>query len=468
MNTPLVNALLDYAAQKPVPFHMPGHKGKRIFPQAFSGSLIDLDMTEVPGLDNLQAPEGVIKEAQRLAARAFKSDACFFLVNGSTSGIHIMMMSACKPGDKVLIQRNCHKAVWGGLVLSGAVPVYIQPEYDEERCLPTHITPEAVEEAAKQHPDAAGIMLTSPDYYGLCPHLSKIRSILDRYDMLMLVDEAHGAHLVFHPGLPLSSSQCGADFWVQSAHKMLPAFTQSAYLHANININRVAQLHSMMQSTSPSYLLMASLDWARGYMEEQGKDALDKLLEHLAWTRKELKALGIETMDGLQRPEINGIDQTKLVLDLSPLGLTGYEAEHILREAGVQVEMSDIYRLVLITTVADEKKDFEKLIEACRTLSTYKGNMGQEKYNLSISREIPKQMLSPKEAFDKTMEYVPLSEAKGRICAGLIGAYPPGIPRFCPGELIDIAGIEELLEIKAWGGQLFGVVGKDMVAVVVE
>jgi len=468
MNTPLVNALLDYVEHKPVPFHMPGHKGKRIFPPAFSGSLFDLDMTEVPGLDNLQAPEGVIKDAQGLAARAFKSAACFFLVNGSTSGIHIMMMSAFKPGDKVLLQRNCHKAVWGGLVLSGAVPVYIQPEYDEELCLPTHITPEAVEEAAKRHPDAAGIIITNPDYYGLCPNLAKFRSIMDKYDMLMLVDEAHGAHLVFHPDLPPSSAQCGADLWVQSAHKILPAFTQSAYLHANININRVAQLHSMLQSTSPSYLLMASLDWARGYMEEQGKDALDKLFDYLAWTRKELKALGIETMEGLKRPEVHGIDPTKLVLDISPLGLTGYEGERILREAGVQVEMSDIYRLVLITTAADEKQDFEKLIEACRTLSSYKGNRGQKKNSLSISREIPKQMLSPKEAFDKTLEYVPLSRAEGRICAGLVGAYPPGIPRFCPGELIDTAGIEELLEIKAWGGQLFGHMGNDMVAVVVE
>ena len=501
METPLVDALLDTIAQKPVSFHMPGHKGGRLFPPSFSGNLSAMDMTEIPGLDNLQAPEGVIREAQKLAAEAFRSDACFFLVNGSTSGIHIMMMSAFQPGEKVILPRNCHKSVWGALVLSGALPVYVQPEYDEERGLTTHAAPEAIRRTAEEHPDARGMVLTNPDYYGMCPHLKEIRRILDEHDMLMLVDEAHGAHLIFHPGLPPSAAQCGADLWVQSAHKTLPALTQTAYLQARlfpgggerpgntdrvkssgnigggrsrrgsrraIDFDRLAQVHRMLQSTSPSYLLMASLDWARGYMEERGKCALDKLLENLAWTRKELKALGIDTMEDYRRPEIFRTDPTRLVLDLSDLGLTGYAGERILREAGVQVEMSDLHRLVLICTVADEKADFEKLVRACRSLSAHKGEMGRKGNHLSISREIPKQMLSPKEAFEKTREYIPLQSAKGRICAGLVGAYPPGIPRFCPGEWMDAAGIGELLEIRARGGRLFGLSGDDRIPVVAE
>jgi arginine/lysine/ornithine decarboxylase len=480
MNTPLVKALMDYTAQKPLPFHMPGHKGGRLYPQSFIDSLPAADMTEVPGLDNLQAPEGAIKEAQRLAAEAFQSDACFFLVNGSTSGIHSMMLAALRPGDRVIVPRNCHKSVWGGLVLSGAVPVYVQPEYDAEHCLMTHPSPETVKRAVVEHPNAAGMVLTNPDYYGMCPHLRKIRDILAVHGMLMLVDEAHGAHLVFHPELPPSGAQCGADLWVQSAHKTLPAFTQAAYLHAGINsrdlspsqrrieIGRLTQVHHMLQSTSPSYLLMASLDWARGYMEEYGEYALDKLLEHLAWARGELKTLGIDTMEGYSRPEIYGMDPTRLVLDVSGLGLTGYEGERILRRAGVQVEMSDLHRLVLICTVADQKADFVKLVDACRSLSLNRGERVQKRNILSISREIPKQMLSPKEAFEKTMEYVPLKEANGRICAGLVGAYPPGIPRFCPGEQIDRAGIEELLEIKAWGGHLFGLAENDRIPVIAE
>ena len=480
MGTPLVDALRDIMAQKQVSFHMPGHKGGRLFPP-FSDRLAEMDMTEIPGLDNLQAPEGVIKQAQELAAEAFQSDACFFLVNGSTSGIHIMMMSALQPGEKVLMPRNCHKSVWGGLVLSGAVPVYLPPEYDEEYGWATHVTPEAVRQAVREHPDARGMILTNPDYYGMCPRMKEIRGILDGHHMRMLVDEAHGAHLVFHPGLPPSAAECGADFWVQSAHKTLPALTQSAYLQVRLSgrnpeedpshtalFLRAEQVSRMLQSTSPSYLLMASLDWARDYMEEQGKAALDRLLENLEWTRKELRDLGIETMENYRRPEILGMDPTRLVLDLSHLGRSGYEGEQMLRESGVQVEMSDAHRVVLITTVADEKADFTKLVRACRSLSAHPRKTVRKENSLSISREIPEQMLSPKEAFGKSKEYVPLKGAKGRICAGLVGAYPPGIPRFCPGERVDAPGIEELLETEERGGHLFGLFGKDRIPVLRE
>ncbi len=478
MGTPLVDALRDIMAQKQVSFHMPGHKGGRLFPPPFSGCMAAMDTTEIPGLDNLQAPEGVIKQAEELAAEAFQSDACFFLVNGSTSGIHIMMMSAFQPGDEVLLPRNCHKSVWGGLVLSGAVPVYLLPKYDEEYGWATHVTPEIVQQAVRKHPDARGMILTNPNYYGMCPRMKEIRRILNGHHMQMLVDEAHGAHLIFHPGLPPSAAECGADFWVQSAHKTLPALTQSAYLQVRLAgrdsaegpsrtavLPRVEQVSRMLQSTSPSYLLMASLDWARDYMAEQGKAALDRLLGNLEWTRAELRDLGIETMENYRRPEILGMDPTRLVLDLSDLGRTGYEGEQMLREAGVQVEMSDAHRVVLITTVADEKADFEKLVRACRSLSAHPRKTGRKGNSLSISREIPEQMLSPKETFGKSKEYVPLKRANGRICGGLVGAYPPGIPRFCPGERVDAAGIEELLETEERGGHLFGLIGKDRIPV---
>ncbi|HHU77536.1 MAG: aminotransferase class I/II-fold pyridoxal phosphate-dependent enzyme [Caldicoprobacterales bacterium] len=472
MNTPLVSALMKYISNQPIPFHMPGHKGGRLFPSF--PSYLQMDLTELPGLDNLQAPEGPILEAQTLAARAFRSDACFFLVNGSTSGIHVMMMSAFRPGDKVIIPRNCHKAVWGGMILSGVHPIYVQPEYDEDKCLPTHVSPEALERVIDENPNAAGMVLTNPDYYGLCPRLSEIRNILDRYNMKMLVDEAHGAHLIFHPDLPPSAGQCGADLWVQSAHKTLPALTQSAYLHVGTQERgsgtalsaRTAQVHRLMQSTSPSYLLMASLDWARAYMETRGREDLSLLLEHLFWTRKELGKLGIDTMENYSRPELFGIDKTRLVLDVSMHGYTGFEAEEALRKAGLQVEMSDFNRLLLICSVADRKEDFLKLTEACRNLFQNKGNAGKMSRKLTISREIPRQMLSPKEAFEKEKEFIPLKEAGGRICGEPIGTYPPGIPRFLPGELIDAHGLNELLENQAWGAHLFGVHAGNLVSII--
>jgi arginine/lysine/ornithine decarboxylase len=357
MHMPLVSKLREYILNQPVPFHMPGHKGGRKFPDGLP-FLPKMDLTEVPDLDNLQAPEGVIREAQQLAAKAFQSEACFFLVNGSTSGIHIMMMASLLPGEQVLVPRNCHKAVWGGLILSGAKPVYIQPEYDVERGLVTHVTPQAVEGAIDENPAIKCMIITNPDYYGLSPHLMEIRNILSKRDIKLLVDEAHGSHLIFHPDLPPSASQCSADIWVQSAHKTLPAFTQSSYLHIGNGsgntdskyFDKVSQVHRIMQSTSPSYLLMASLDWARAYMAENGRESLDKLLEHLTWVRRELSTLEIDTMENYRRPEIFQTDASRLVLDISNLGLTGFEGEEVLRRAGVQVEMSDFHRLVLVCT----------------------------------------------------------------------------------------------------------------------
>jgi lysine decarboxylase len=468
MKMPLVSKLIEYISNQPLPFHMPGHKGGRLFPDELP-RLPLMDLTEVPGLDNLQAPSGVIRQAQQLAAEAFGSDACFFLVNGSTSGIHIMMMASFLPGDKVLIPRNSHKSVWGGLVLSGANPVYIQPKYDKDRDLITHVSPKAVKQALEKNPDTAGMVITNPDYYGLCPQLVKIHRILGKSGARLLVDEAHGAHLAFHPDLPPSAGRCGADMWVQSAHKTLPAFTQSAYLHVRKQyVARAAQVHAVMQSTSPSYLLMASLDWARACMQEKGREKLDRLLGIISRTREELKKLGLDCMENYSRPEVFMADPTRLVLDVSGLGITGFEGEKILRQAGIQAEMADSRRLVLICTIADEKEHFDKLIEACRFLAQNKRKKSGKPANLTISREIPKQILSPREAFERDKELIPLKEAKGRICGELLGLYPPGIPRFCPGELIDSQGIEELMENQSRGAELFGIKENQMISVVVE
>ena len=446
-------------------------------PELSSFSLAQMDLTEVSGLDNLQSPEGIIREAQQLAAKAFQSDACFFVVNGSTSGIHAMMMATFQPGDQVLIPRNCHKSVWGGLILSGAEPVFVQPEYDEKRCLATHVSPERVRQAIRENSNVKGMVITNPDYYGLCPQLSEIQRILASHEMKLLVDEAHGPHLIFHSDLPPSAAQCNANLWVQSAHKTLPALTQAAYLHVGNQINaldthlleRVTQYHRLLQSTSPSYLIMASLDYARAYMEEQGKEALDKLLEHLAWTRNELRTLGIDTMEGFSRPEVYQTDATRLVLDISELGLTGFQGEEILRQAGVQVEMSDSHRLVLVCTVADRREDFQGLVDACKHLSTHMGNREIKGRKLTISREIPRQMLSPKEAFAGNVEWVSLEQAAGRICGGApVGPYPPGIPTYYPGELITASGLEELLENQTQGAHLFGLSEDGKISVITE
>ena len=465
---PLVDALTAYIGEGLEPFHMPGHKGGKGFSMPFKELLLSMDQTEVPGLDNLHGPEGAIRDAQQYAARAFGSDACFFLVNGSSAGIHGMLQAAAAPGEKLLIPRNAHKSVWDGLVITGAQPIYLQPEMDEAQGLAGQITPAQVHQALEQHPDIKGLLLVHPNYYGMGGDIHGIAAVLHAHGKLLLADEAHGAHFSFHPALPPSAGTAGADAWVQSAHKTLPALTQSAYLHlrkGRINADRLTAALRMMQSTSPSYLLMASLDYARAYMETEGYERLDQVISHLFFVRKSLEDLGIGAHTRYNGSSICWMDPTRLVLDVSDLNCTGFEAERILRGHGVQPEMSDISRVVCICTAADTKISFERLIAACRALRR-DPCLHKKTQVLSFSREIPEQVLTPREAFYCSWEWLALEQAQGRICAGLAGAYPPGIPRFCPGERLDWIGIEELLHQRSQGAQFFGLDGAGRVPVV--
>lgn len=475
IKAPLAEAVMRHAKQNIIPFHMPGHKGGRGFSREFLNNLAEMDVTEIPGMDNLHQPTGIIAEAQRMASRAYRAHHSFFLVNGSTSGIHAMIMAACNQGDRLIVPRNSHKSVWSALVMADVKPVYIQPNYDYDNLLATQITVQQVREALDNNPDVVGLLLIHPNYYGMCSSIKQIEKLVHDRGKLLMVDEAHGAHFVFHPDLPPSSGEIGADMWVQSAHKTLPAFTQAAYLHlreGRLNRERVVQVLTLIQTTSPSYLIMASLDWARAFMENRGRELLHQLMIRMQDLKQLLKSqYGMLTLDDYWKwEEVTAIDPTRLTLDVRPLGVTGYQAEMLLREAGIQVEMSDIYRLVSIFSVVDRDKEFEAFSRGCgnlsKNLALRKGMSASVFEQLSISREIPEQIMSPREAFYSIIENVPVNESIGRICAGIIGAYPPGIPRFCPGELIDREGIEELVEIQRQGGNLFGLVDNLFIPVV--
>lgn len=467
---PLVEALEGYIDEDVLPFHMPGHKMGRGFTKAFRDHIVEMDVTEIPGVDDLHAPQGPILEAERLASRAFGAMRSFFLVNGSTSGIYTMLMGACKPGDKVIVPRNCHKSVWGAMVLGDIRPVYIQPEYDYENHLVTQITPASVEAALSLHPDVVGMILTHPNYYGMCSDIGEIARILHEQDKILMVDEAHGAHFYFSSKMPPSSAEAGADIWVQSAHKTLPAFTQSAYLHVGskrIEISRIIEIMRIVQSSSPSYMLMASLDYARAYMENEGAKGIDDLLDRLLLVKGRLKALGLKFLDQNIWDGVKYLDPSRLVIDTASMGMTGYEAEGRLRRLGIQVEMSDLYRLILICSVSDDEYMLNSLGYALTVLYNERDKKGHTIGEFPISFNIPEQILSPREAFYSIIEKVPLSQSEGRVCAGMIGAYPPGIPKFCPGERIDGQGIAEIFSIKSQGGNLFGLDnGDDTIPVV--
>ncbi|MGE4282571.1 MAG: aminotransferase class I/II-fold pyridoxal phosphate-dependent enzyme, partial [Clostridia bacterium] len=241
-NTPLYDALKAYSKKNMIPFHMPGHKLGAGFPEQFRDSFLDIDLTELPDTDDLHAPEGPIEEAQKLAAEAFGARQTFFLVNGSTCGIQTMIAGVCNPGDILIVDRNCHLSVIHSLILCGVIPQYIYPEYISDLDFIGGINPHEVEEALKKHPDAKGVFITCPTYHGICSDIKTIADIVHRYDKMLLVDEAHGAHFCFHPSLPQGALHAGADICVQSAHKTLPALTQSALLHVNsfnIDLQRI-------------------------------------------------------------------------------------------------------------------------------------------------------------------------------------------------------------------------------------
>ncbi|MFV9568610.1 aminotransferase class I/II-fold pyridoxal phosphate-dependent enzyme [Thermoanaerobacter mathranii] len=442
MTAPLYEALMDYVKKQIIPFHMPGHKQGRIFPEEYLVNLTKIDLTEVPGLDNLHNPEGPILEAQKLAARAFGAKESFFLVNGTTSGIYAAMYAVLDPDDKVLIMRNSHKSVYNGLVLTGAVPFYINPEIDYESGIPMGVNIDKLEECLKKNESIKAVVITYPNYYGFCSDIEKISDIVHKYHKILIVDEAHGAHFPFSGNLPLSSLQVGADIVVQSIHKTLSSFTQSSILHLNSNrvdTNRLKYFLSLFQSTSPSYLLMSSLDLARDYMEKEGKNRLEKAIILADYARHEINTLGGVRCLGEEILGSFGIvdfDKTKLTISVKNLGITGPEAEGFLRENfNIQVEMADTFNILAMITLADNKEEVELLIKGLANMKNLKKDKKLE-VEIEDYPDVPEMVLKPAEAIRQKTKWVSLEDAEGSICADFIIPYPPGVPLVCPGERI--------------------------------
>jgi len=468
---PLFDVLKKYVGLEFLPFHMPGHMGGRVFPADFGKLMINIDLTELPDLDNLYNPCGAIERAQNKAAIAFGADHTFFLVNGSTAGIHAMIAGALKAGDKLIIPRNCHRSVVAAMALWDIKPVYIKNEYSKEHALVLPITPEQVLQAFELHPDASGVLLVNPDYYGICGNISEISKIVKKLGKIILVDEAHGAHLPFHKVLPASAACADADVWVQSAHKTLPAFTQAGYLHVKgnrVDKSRVLKMLSLLQTSSPSYMLMASLDWARSFMETYGYKRLDEIITSIQSVAAKLRnRWGIKSISDYGLKEhIFAIDPTRFCIDLNCRNITGYDALKKLREQKIEPELADFHRLVFICTVAHDAGALKLLYEKIDHMIEISGSNQPLPDLPAMCGSLPVQIISPRQAFDSIIENVPIAQSAGRVCGQAIGAYPPGIPRFNPGELIDREGIEELLAIKSLGGNLFGLSDDGLVSVV--
>ena len=464
-DTPLLNALKKAAQKSHAAFYAPGHKQgtgcDRTFIDLIGKTALTADLPELPELDNLFAPEGVIKEAQNLASQTFGAEKTWFLVNGSTCGIMAAILATCGTGDKIILPRNIHSSAIAGLILSGAIPVFIQPEYDAGEGLAYNVTPQAVQQALKQHPDTKTVMMLHPTYQGVCSDLKAIADLTHQYDIPLLVDEAHGAHFAFHPDLPPSAMSVGADLTVQSTHKVLSAMTLASMLHIKgdcICSQRVSKALGLVQSTSPSYLLLASLDAARQQMASEGKKLMTKTIELATEARK-----GIATIPNISilEPNIDSgchhTDITRLTINVSQLGITGFEADEILHELGVTCELPLLNHLTFIISLGNTSQDIQQLIRACQTLSNASANPLRQLPSPPVpqSSNLPV-FKSPRDAYFAVTETIPISEASDRLCGELICPYPPGIPLLMPGEIITTEAIEYLQQILAAGGTITG------------
>ncbi|MEN9204133.1 MAG: aminotransferase class I/II-fold pyridoxal phosphate-dependent enzyme [Thermostichus sp. DG_1_6_bins_120] len=471
---PLFEAIRHYCSLDKAPFHTPGHKqGRGISPEllAFLGeNVFRADLTELPEVDNLHDPDGVILEAQALAAEAYRADRSWFLVNGSTCGVETLVMSVCDPGDKILLPRNCHKSAIAGVILSGAIPAYIEPDFDIELGIAHGITPAGLEKALQAHPDAKGVLVVSPTYYGVCCDLQSLAGIAHSHGLPLLVDEAHGPHFAFHPELPLSALEAGADLVVQSTHKVISGMTQASLLHlkgSRVDPNRVRNILQLLQSTSPNYVLMMSLDVARRQMALQGETLLGQTLALADQARSRLNRIPGIRCFGPERigstPGFYDFDRTRLTVTVSGLGWFGFDAHDWVNEHfHVQPEMSTLHNVVFIVSIGNTQRDIDRLVASFTALSEQGSPQSQamtdKMQRLAQLRppSLPPQRLSPRQAFFAPIHRIPFQEAVGHICAEIISPYPPGIPILVPGEEVTQEAVDYLLLVHEAGGFING------------
>lgn len=364
LHQPLVEAMERYLQEGVYPLHTPGHKGGRGMAEPLRSLLGDaalkMDVSLMAELDDIHAPSGCIAAAQQAAAELYGSDAAFLAVNGTTGAIHAMLMTALRPGDKVLVPRNSHRSVAGGLILADAVPVYAAPPYLPEWGLQGQLTPDQAAQAFGRHPDLKAVVLTSPNYFGMAADVRAIADIAHAHGAVLLVDEAHGPHLGFHGGLPPSALQCGADMAAQSTHKLLGAMTQCSLLHVRgerIDLRHAADVMSLLTTTSPNYLLMGSLDAARAQLAADGRGMMSRALAAADRLRESLTGLaGLRVLweaDVAGRAGVTALDRTKVTLHLDRTDVTGIELGGRLREAGLAVELVDSRHVLFLVTYAD-------------------------------------------------------------------------------------------------------------------
>lgn len=449
VNAPIYDALRRLRRMRVVPFDVPGHKrgrGNMELTEFLGENCMNADVNSMKPLDNLCHPVSVIRDAEKLAAEAFGAANAFFMVGGTTSAVQSMIMYACKEGDKIIMPRNVHRSAINALILTGAVPVYVDPDVNHQLGIALGMSVSQVEEAIRANPDAKAIMVNNPTYYGICSDLKKITELAHAHGMLVLVDEAHGTHFYFGENFPITAMAAGADCASVSMHKSGGSLTQSSFLlmGKNVNSDYMRQIINLTQTTSASYLLLSSLDISRKRLALSGREIFAETVAMAEYARSEINDIG--GYYAYSRELINGdsifdFDVSKLSVFTLPVGLAGIEVYDLLRdEYDIQIEFGDIGNILAYISVGDRKRDIERLISA---MAEIKRRFGKEGTGLLTQEYInPVVAEAPRVAFYAEKESLPLEESVGRVCTESVMCYPPGIPILSPGELItpDIIG----------------------------
>lgn len=453
----MLNKLTEYGNSDNYPFHMPGHKRQITdFQNPYK-----LDITEIEGFDNLHHPQGIIKEAQERAAALYGSKECYFLVNGSTCGLLAAISAATKKGDKVLVARNCHKAVYHGIYLRELDPVYVYP-VPTSYGIQGHIDPSDVKEAFEKNPDIKMVIITSPTYEGVISDVKSIADYVHEQGAVLIVDEAHGAHLgleeedpeIFMCGMPENAIDLGADAVIMSIHKTLPSFTQTALLHLcsdRISKERVEQFLDIYETSSPSYVLMAGMDQCIKLLEQQKKElfqAYYKRLEQFKYQTDKLKHLHVLSIGDFEEEQAFHYDETKIVILSGAKSLTGSGLQKLLRtKFRLELEMAAGNYALAMTSIMDTEEGLSRLAQALNEIDSQISEEIPENFEISeenIYRKNEKKM-DLWEALDAPKRKIPLEEAKGAVSGDYIYLYPPGIPLIVPGEIVSEKLISDLI-----------------------
>ncbi|MFA5481374.1 MAG: agmatine deiminase [Bacilli bacterium] len=464
--TPFLDALEKYVNEKITPFDVPGHHMGNVenrFKDFVGVKTFRCDVNAPIGLDSLQHPTGVIKDAQDLMADFTSADHSFFLVNGTTSGIIAMIMSVCKAKDKIILPRNVHKSIISALVLSGSIPVYVMPKIDRQLEIANQPSVEDYKRAILRYPSAKAILVINPTYFGAVNDLKAITEFAHAHHMAVLVDEAHGAHYYFSKNGPLSAMGAGADLASVSFHKTGGSLTQSSVLllkGERVAPAEVQKSLSIINSTSPSNILIASLDAARHFAATKGQLEMDRVLELAKYAREQIakiKGFIPRGRDHFLQKGCFDYDETKLVIELDHLSLSGFDLYYLLKEKyQVQVELAETYVILGILSIGTKMPHLRHLFSALKEISRdyYDKKITYPRHGFSVN--FPFLLVRPRSAFYAPSKRIPISEAANEISKESIMIYPPGIPLIIPGEIFTNDLIERIKTYKTTGITMIG------------